>query len=414
MLLHHARTGSERVMGTAGVARLGQTAEWVPARLVLVCEPAIEALFGVVETDPAGFACPFSIPRAALEHRTLRRRLEAAGARVVDVREVLAHGDTEVLREAARRAFACDLDERVDGGERADVALHHERTVQALDPETLATLVMLRPTAHVRRNPDPLGRGSGFRATFEVDPLSDACFVRDPLLVTAAGVAIGRPHLEARRAEADLAELVLRQLGAEPVVRVVDPGHVEGGDLLAAGSFALIGQGPVSDEDGIGQLLDAGAFGDVEVGVVRDPRTPDDGGRLDRSLTLFGPTLAGICEDRLGSGQPEVDVYTPEPTMAGRRYRRKRVAGLLEYLRSKGFHILTFTVAERMAFASGGLTLGPMHYLAPASAGDTFLSRLRDHGVLVQTLPFSELGAEAGGPRRSTQVLSRTQEPRRR
>lgn len=66
-----------------------QAAEWGRARVALVCEPGIEALFDLLQPNAANFLRPFSLARAQVEHRTFRRQLEALGVQVIDLRQAL-------------------------------------------------------------------------------------------------------------------------------------------------------------------------------------------------------------------------------------------------------------------------------------------------------------------------------------
>jgi arginine deiminase len=218
-------------------------------------------------------------------------------------------------------------------------------------------------------------------------------------------------HLDVRRPENDLAELVLAQLGVQPVARVGPPGFVEGGDFMPAGSYCLQGQGLMTDEDGVGQLLDAGAYGSVEVAVVRDARARMDEMHLDTYFAFYGPDLAGLCADRFGSDEPELDVWVPEVTATGRRYRRTRTTRLRPYLAEKGVDVVTVSKAEQEAFALNGLLVGPRDYLAVAQAGDDFVARLRARDVQVETLDVTALTGGYGGPHCSTQVLVRSPDP---
>jgi len=398
-------------MSTTSIGTVvSQHAEWHPARLVLVCAPAAETLFAVLNTDAANFLRPFDPTRARAEHAAMCSALERRGSRVVDVREVLTSADGTLLRDAARRALVYEPSQEVGSADRSALDALHATTIDALGPGALVDVVMLRPVVHLRPNPSALDPTSRFVAEFEVRPVDNAYFMRDPLLTTSAGVVVGRLRLDVRAPENDLAALVLAQLGIVPRLRVQAPGHLEGGDFLPAGGFCLQGQGLLSDEEGVGQLLDAGAYGNVEVGVVRDPRAQMDEMHLDTYFALYGPHLAGICDDRLGADEPEVDVWVPDETSHGMRYRRGRTIPLLAYLAEKGFEILTFSKQEQDDFAANGLLAGPMDYLAVAQAGDDFLHRLRSRGVRVETLDFAALTGGYGGPHCSTQVLLRREE----
>ena len=73
----------------------------------------------------------------------------------------------------------------------------------------------------------------------------------------------------------------------------------------------LQGQGLLTNAEGVGQLLATRAYGEVEVGVVRDPRAQMDEMHLDAYFSVFGPGLCAICDDRLEGQQPTVDIWEP-------------------------------------------------------------------------------------------------------
>ena len=79
-------------VGTSGPIVAAQPAEWLPARTVLLCEPGIETLFAVLETDAANFLRPFNLLKGRSEHRRFRDLLRSRGAEVIDLREALTHG----------------------------------------------------------------------------------------------------------------------------------------------------------------------------------------------------------------------------------------------------------------------------------------------------------------------------------
>src|SRR6188474_1996485 len=82
-----------------------QPAEWLPARVVLMCEPSIETLFAILQKDSANFLAPFSLAKACEEHRHYRATLEANGVTVIDVREALTTPVAQPhLRDWARQA----------------------------------------------------------------------------------------------------------------------------------------------------------------------------------------------------------------------------------------------------------------------------------------------------------------------
>jgi arginine deiminase len=82
-----------------------QAAEWLPARVVLLCEPNIETLFGLLQTDSNNFPFPYALSAGRAEHRHYRATLEAAGVRVIDVREALASGPRARIEAWAAEAI---------------------------------------------------------------------------------------------------------------------------------------------------------------------------------------------------------------------------------------------------------------------------------------------------------------------
>ncbi|MDI3317608.1 MAG: arginine deiminase family protein [Bacillota bacterium] len=397
-----------------------QAAEWQTARVVLLCEPDVETLFGILETHSANFLHPFDLVRAKAEHRRFREELEARGARVIDLRQALTCGcidqaDEPVpgekldrLRRAADAALTYDFDAAIGPDDRRELLESKWETIRGFHPDILADLVLLRPTVTIRPNPRPLDPTSRFVSEFRLEPADNQYFLRDPMITTRRGVAIGRFRLDVRKAENDNVALALEQMGIEPVVRVAAPGHLEGGDFLPAGDLVFQGVGLLSDDDGIAQLLEARAYGYVEVAVVRDPRAEMDEMHLDTYFNLLAPRLAVLCEDRLrGSDEPTVELYRPEGTPDSYRYRLVERWRFGHFLESRGFEVIPFTKDEQEAFAPNYLLTAEGSLVGVASAGASFEERLRAHGVRTHMMDFTALTGGYGGPHCMSQVIVR-------
>jgi arginine deiminase len=390
-----------------------QAAEWHPARVVLLCEPNIETLFALLAPGASNFLRPFGLAAAREEHRQFRQALEARGVRVIDLRAALTHGcegtsaAQERLRAWAASAVTIRFDPTLSPTEQAQGQAALEAALQTLDLSALADLLLLRPTVHLLPNPNALDPTSRFQARYEVAPTTNAYYLRDPLLTTAAGCVIGRLKLAIRQPENDLAEYALTQLGVTPLYRVQPPGHLEGGDFLPCGAFALQGQGLLSDAEGIGQCLERRVYGYVEVAVVEDPRAAMDEMHLDTYFAVLDRDLCALCEDRRGAEEPIVTVYEPDGAPDAFRYTKRRTLGFRTYLEEKGFQMVTFTKAEQEAFAPNGLLLGPRRFLGVRGCGETFARKLEAAGVAVRWLDFAALTGGYGGPHCSSQVLLR-------
>jgi dimethylargininase len=85
------------------------------------------------------------------------------------------------------------------------------------------------------------------------DDCPDAVFVEDVLVVYRDVAVVTRPGAELRRAERAGVEELVRELGYV-VERIVAPGTLDGGDVLAAGQSVYVGQGARTNPEGIRQL----------------------------------------------------------------------------------------------------------------------------------------------------------------
>ena len=387
-----------------------QLAEWLPAKTVLLCEPNIETLFGILETNSANFLSPFSLKQAQAEHRAFRRALEAAGVQVMDVREALmGNGDASIarLRAWAVECVRYEMDAALSPDDCDLLRENLRRTIETLDPATLTDLVLLRPTLRISYNENALDPTSRFRSRYEVNPANNLFYMRDPLMTTAAGCVIGRLRLDVRRIENDIVSHALEQLGIAPVYRVQPPGFLEGGDFIPCGDFVLQGQGLLSNAEGVGQCLDHRVYGFVEVGVVRDPRAQMDEMHLDTFFAVFDRDLCALCDDRLGDQQPIVDVYAPDGAPDQFTYKKVRTVGFLAYLEEKGMHVLTLSKKEQENYAPNGLLLGPRDFLGVSRAGPDYERRLNERGVKTRFLGFDALTCGYGGPHCMSQVIRR-------
>jgi arginine deiminase len=386
-----------------------QPAEWWTARAALLCEPNIETLFALLATHSANFLRPFALEKARAEHRAFRSALEAAGVRVYDLREALA-AQREPLLALARQSIRQEFDLALTQADQAQLTAQLEMTLDALDSGALADLILLRPTLHMAPNPDALDPTSRFLTRFEMAPATNAYYVRDPMITTAAGCVVGRLKLESRQPENAIAEVALRGLGIEPLYRVQAPGHLEGGDFLPCGDFVLQGQGLLSDAEGVQQCLEHRVYGYVEVGVVQDPRANMDEMHLDTYFTVFDRDLCALCANRFGAEEPIVTVYQPDGTPDQFFHRRTQTLPFTTYLSQKGFTILTFTKEEQEAFAPNGVLVGPRRWLGVRGSGAAFAAKLEAAGVAATWLDFDALTGGYGGPHCSSQILHRALE----
>jgi arginine deiminase len=370
----------------------------------------METFAGVLAPDAANFRRPFSLAAARREHDAFRRLLSEHRIRTIDVREALAsraHIGPNELREWARAAVGHEIAAEVTPDQRKRIAAEFDALLASSEPSDLVELLLLRPSLQISPNPGAFDATNALDVRIAVQALSNAYYVRDPLMTTAAGIVVGRLRLDVRAPENDLAENVLASLGLAPLYRVTSPGTLEGGDFIPCGTFALQGVGFLTNRAGVEQCLAARAYGRVEVALVCDERNGIDEMHLDTYCAVLDRDLCAVSEGRLGAAAPRVEVYVPEGPAVDFAYRLARTTTLQDYLIEKGMRIVPFSKAEGERFAANGFLLGPRMYACAASVGPQFMQRLRAEGVTVFPLDYTALGGGFGGPHASTQALVR-------
>jgi dimethylargininase len=86
-----------------------------------------------------------------------------------------------------------------------------------------------------------------------VDELPDSVFIEDALVMIGGTAVVTRPGAESRRPEIDAAEQTARELGLA-IERIVEPGTLDGGDVLTIGDVLYVGRGGRTNAEGIRQL----------------------------------------------------------------------------------------------------------------------------------------------------------------
>ncbi len=383
-------------------ARVSQVAEWDRPGAALVCSPEVDSLSHVLGVSASDLLGRFPIQAARQQHDRFCAVLQSEGLDVVDIHEVPTEDDLSALRRLAAESLIYDIDPAIDVADRYSIGVLHQLTIEALDTQALVDAVTLRPEVRIRPR---AYADHGLTSAVELQSLKHCYSMRSSVITTAQGTVVGRSRLDVNRPDNDLAELVLRRLRTPPVLRVAPPGTLEGGDFFPAGPVVFQGQGLLSDDDGIGQLLDHGAYGEVEVAIIRDGRSQLDEIRLDTYFTLFGPSLAALSSDRVGTDEPEVEVWTPEATRHGKRYVRSRPGGIRSYLEDMGYEVVPMSAQECGDLAANGLLVGPRRYVCAQGPGPEFIDRLRTHGVTVQEIAPGARVAGRGGPRRWAQMV---------
>ncbi len=324
-------------------------AEFDPLNAVRVHAPGPELLAANLDPEASLFYDAVPPERARREHDRIVDAFESAGVTVHRMADDLAAAGAldPLVREAV-------------GGDAPGV-----ESIRAFSPREKLSVVLCRP--HVLAAASGTERTAwGRPAESEVPsvrlerPITNVYFQRDHNLLTDRGPVLANMYESARQPELPLVRAAWEGVGAEPVHEVT-AGPIEGGDFLPAGEFALVGTSAVVDGEEVilrtshaagEELLDSGALGYDEVGLVRAPLAAgremaerhDTGTRvlhLDGWLNLPAEGLA-VTRERLAAAAT-VEVYARR----GDRYRHDRTTTVLEYLDARGYEFVHPDWAER-------------------------------------------------------------------
>ena len=335
-------------------------AEYDTLRAVRVHEPGIEAAIGAMDPGPNHFARPFSVREAKREHRRMVEVLEDAGVEVRHIHEDLADGG--VLDGLVEEAIGVDdggpsPPTRADLTENLDDATAYERLQAVLLGPTVGR------TAEIEGGGDDLDSGTLDTSVRVEEAITNLYFQRDCQLVGDRGPILPRLGTATRRREQPLIEAAWHGRGAELAHRTSATETLEGGDFLPLGEFALVGVSALEEGEetvfrttyeGGRELLEAGAVGYDEVGLVRPPLAADERlaaehGTSSRLLHLDG-WLNVAAEGLAVAREPLIEAATVEIfERAGDRYERRGEETVADLLDRHGYEVIDAPYPERWA-----------------------------------------------------------------
>ncbi|MDG6257856.1 MAG: arginine deiminase family protein [Methanomicrobiaceae archaeon] len=339
-------------------------AEWEPLREVMVHEPGIEVFFALLSPSAHLYERFFNLGEAQREHRHLCTLLrESFGVKIVSISDAVtmrACEDPAFHRELAAVA-ASRLGRRCeDAGCGLPPDLQREReALLSLDERDAGHLLDI-----IRLNPTLVHTANDIRVELN-RPLHNLYFLRDQQACTDRGMVLGRMARREREHERDLTGLALAAIDAAPVMRIGE-GYLEGGDVMPAGTCALVGYGSRTTRRGAEELM-AGGLGFDEVALVRQPSHPLVAGR-DAMLAMHLDTYFNIPAEGVCVGTPallhaaEVEVF--HQTSGG--YEPAGPPARLDaYLADRGFEIIEITTLEQLCYASNFLCIRDGECIAP-------------------------------------------------
>lgn len=383
--------------------------EFEPLNAVRVHTPGLELWSGSVDPGPNLFEEGVPPDRARREHGRLVESLETAGVEVHQLADDLAAGDhlDALVAEYATVPDEVDLDGMLD----------------AWEPREKLQLVLAR--VRFERHPDAA-------TSVHVErPVSNTFFQRDTTVVGDRGPILCEMYEPVRKPEVPIVRRAWEAVGAE-FVHEMSGEPLEGGEFLPAGEFALLGVSAEVDGEEVvvrtsydagRQLLEAGAVGYDEVGLVRAPleadrRLREEQGTGSRVMHLLG--WCNIAAEGLAVLDAElarhatVDVYARD----GDGYAFDRSTTTLDYLEDRGYDVVDVSPAERWPTNFLAVDDGRVVPLYEPDADGEYrpennptIERLKERGVEVlpdgEGLPRAALTNGAGGVHCMTTPLSR-------
>ena len=127
----------------------------------------------------------------------------------------------------------------------------------------------------------------------------NSVFTRDTSLCTPKGYIKLRMGLPSRRGEEEWMARILGSLGEPNVGEIEEPGTVEGGDIILAGSVAFIGHSRRTNEEGIKQI--SRMLGDMGY-EIRTTVVPPPYLHLGGAMSVIGPECVLFCKDIFPEG----------------------------------------------------------------------------------------------------------------
>ncbi len=189
----------------------------------------------------------------------------------------------------------------------------------------------------------------------------NSVFTRDMALVTPSGYVKLSMGIATRKGEEGLMSSTLNSLGEPCIGEILDPGTVEGGDVILCGSVAFIGHTQRTNLEGIKQFSDMLTPLNYEIRVLE---VPERYLHLDQTIGVLGSNRLIYISD----------LYPNEVF--------------------DGFDAFPFTNKE---YNVNCICLGENTILAPASNIE-LIKRAEEIGVTIHIVDLAEFWKGTGGP----------------
>lgn len=339
--------------------------EWDKANKIVMHQPGIEMFFGLLEPYASLYERMFDRHEAVNEHKQLQHIFRTEyGIEVLLLQDQIikaAENDPAIKEELIDMAFGVlEFHGTPENVARAQRELH--QNIRAFPLDDVFRIILLQMGVYEQQD-----EGNSIRNIQVEDvenvPLDNLYFMRDQQITTDKGIVIMRMTKPARRFEPKVTRFLWEKILKVPVIHEIEaPGHMEGGEFIPFGDFALQGLGDRTNQDAVDQLLRL-KLGYEEIGVVHQaahPLIPDDkpdpmiNMHLDTYFEVASHNVVVACEDLIKAAK--MDIYKNDGQ--SNFVLQDAHPTLYDYIRAKGFEVVNITVLEQMAYAANFLAVG--------------------------------------------------------
>ena len=379
-------------------------AEWDYAKAILMHTPGEELFDGVIHPYAGLFEYYFDVDKAAEEHKGYIEALERNGIEVYTVRELLNRVPIERLRTCAMNSLIYETSGMSDKAS-AESEEYRKSIINQMSRADLIRCMLLRPTVKLQST----ASNTGLEAMYTHAPLMNLYFTRDQSITTPRGHIISSMNSTQRADETEIIALCYEQLEKKPILTITGDGRLEGGDYLRGGTISYIGCGMRTNMEAIKQIMQADAFGHDTIAVVNDNKWWQMQMHLDTYFNIIDKDLCTLVESRYlaKEGEPEwvtVDLYTRKPGNKEYSLTREKIP-FIEFLKERGFTIITIKPEDELHYANNFLTIAPRHIMAVGNQSAELQQAFERHGVKVEWIPLETLIKGYGAAHCMTQVI---------
>ncbi|HRW58446.1 MAG TPA: arginine deiminase family protein [Chlamydiales bacterium] len=344
-------------------------AEWQPLKKVVIHRPGIEMFFGLLDPTGSLYERPFSREGALKEHHVLetvlKNEFKIDVQRLTDVL-IQAMDEKPIIRQRVIEMAKETMQWKGSDTGTEQSKQEFEDNIKHLDSSYFVNILLMNPTIELHAENQKMGKDW---ANLKLrNPLSNLYFMRDQQFVTDQGIVLTRMANPVRRGEPRLTRLVWEEVFGLPIIHeMTDPAMIEGGEFIPMGDFAMVGIGSRTNREAINQLLSI-PMDYKEIAVVHQPMHPLVASEqpdpminmhLDTYFNVAGKDVAVGSELLLKNAK--VEIWKNE----GSKYvKTKEEPTLEEYIRKKGFNLVSLTTLEQLSYASNFLCIEDKKILA--------------------------------------------------